>query len=265
MKPAIWVTCCAAVAVLLAANVSAQLGLQSVTEQAAQSVEAEQSVVPVLEPTVAAGAHNSCQCVGESHSPSVAKIKQALRGSLKSEGLEFTDTTLEEVVIFLEEEYGIPVEINTGALEEIGIDVQKPVTRSLHGISLGAALRLLLHPIQLTYIVQDEVLIITTPEEAERHLVTCVYDVRDLLPQARNGADFDSLIDTIVSCIATESWAENGGGEADIRPLQPGFLVVSQTAPVHDEIRELLNIVRQMKSLPVQAAAETTIDPSLAK
>jgi hypothetical protein len=147
-------------------------------------------------------------------------------------------------------------------LEDICIDVQKPVSTSLHGISLGAALRLLLHPVQLTYIVQDEVLMITTPEEAERHLVTCVYDVRDLLPQSRSGADFDSLIDTIVSCIATESWAENGGGEADIRPLRPGFLVVSQTAPVHDEIRELLNIVRQMKSQPVQAAADEVVTES---
>jgi hypothetical protein len=38
-------------------------------------------------------------------------------------------------------------------------------------------------------------------------------------------ADFDSLIDLIVSTVATETWAENGGGEAEVRPFPTGVLV----------------------------------------
>jgi hypothetical protein len=38
-------------------------------------------------------------------------------------------------------------------------------------------------------------------------------------------ADFESLIDLIVSTVATETWAENGGGEAEIRPFPTGVLV----------------------------------------
>jgi hypothetical protein len=38
-------------------------------------------------------------------------------------------------------------------------------------------------------------------------------------------ADFDSLIDLIVSTVAMSTWAENGGGEADIRPFPGGVLV----------------------------------------
>jgi hypothetical protein len=38
-------------------------------------------------------------------------------------------------------------------------------------------------------------------------------------------ADFDSLIDLIQSTVATETWAENGGGEAEIRPFPGGVLV----------------------------------------
>lgn len=38
-------------------------------------------------------------------------------------------------------------------------------------------------------------------------------------------ADFDSLIDLIVSTVHTETWAENGGGEAEIRPFPSGVLV----------------------------------------
>lgn len=38
-------------------------------------------------------------------------------------------------------------------------------------------------------------------------------------------ADFESLIDLIQSTVATETWAENGGGEAEMRPFPTGVLV----------------------------------------
>jgi hypothetical protein len=38
-------------------------------------------------------------------------------------------------------------------------------------------------------------------------------------------ADFDSLIDLITSTVATESWAENGGGQAEIRPFPTGVMI----------------------------------------
>jgi hypothetical protein len=49
-----------------------------------------------------------------------------------------------------------------------------------------------------------------------------------MLGNGRGGAanaDFDSLIDLIQSTVATETWSENGGGEADIRPFPNGVLV----------------------------------------
>jgi hypothetical protein len=42
---------------------------------------------------------------------------------------------------------------------------------------------------------------------------------------AAANADFDSLIDLITSTVATESWAENGGGQAEIRPFPTGVMV----------------------------------------
>jgi hypothetical protein len=38
-------------------------------------------------------------------------------------------------------------------------------------------------------------------------------------------ADFDSLIDLIESTVATDTWAETGGGEAEIRPFPTGAMV----------------------------------------
>lgn len=65
-------------------------------------------------------------------------------------------------------------------------------------------------------------------------------------------ADFDSLIDLIVSTIATETWAENGGGEAEIRPFPTNLsLVISQTQNVHEEIADLLEQLRRLQDLQV--------------
>jgi hypothetical protein len=38
-------------------------------------------------------------------------------------------------------------------------------------------------------------------------------------------ADFDTLIDLIQSTVAQETWAENGGGEAEMRPFPTGVIV----------------------------------------
>src|SRR6266850_591752 len=42
---------------------------------------------------------------------------------------------------------------------------------------------------------------------------------------AAANADFDSLIDLIQATVANETWAENGGGTAEMRPFPGGVLV----------------------------------------
>ena len=109
------------------------------------------------------------------------RIESALRSPLRGTGLDFTDTPLEEVVNLLQDDYDIPIQIDVPALDEIGIAPDEPVTINLHGVSLRSALRLMLKNLQLTYIIQDEVLMITTPEAADQELVVKVYPVADLV------------------------------------------------------------------------------------
>lgn len=186
-----------------------------------------------------------CLCVGESdETSSVAKIKLALSKPLKGTGLDFTEQPLEDIVNFLQEEYDIPIHVDVPALEDSGLTPDEPMSCNVQNVSLRSALRLLLKQKGLTWVIENEVLTITTPEVAETSLVTCVYDVRDLV---NNPKSFEALVDAIISCIATGTWAENGGGEAEVRPIQPGLLVVSQMAVVHDEIAELLTAIRKMR------------------
>jgi len=189
---------------------------------------------------------NFCKCVGEADSAAVERIERALRAPLHSQGLDFTEIPLQEVVTTIQDEYGIPIKIDQIHLEEIGLNSDENVNVNLHNISLRSALNLMLRDLQLTYHIQDEVLMITTPQVAEEHLKTCVYDVSSLTGE--RDSQLDAIIDSIVSCIARDSWAKNGSGEAEIRAVKPGMLVISQTTAVHEQIRNLLEALRQIRA-----------------
>jgi general secretion pathway protein D len=65
-------------------------------------------------------------------------------------------------------------------------------------------------------------------------------------------ADFDSLIDLITSTVAQDTWAENGGGQAEVRPFPTNLsLVISQTQAVHEQIADLLSQLRRLQDLQV--------------
>jgi hypothetical protein len=189
-----------------------------------------------------AAAIPTCLCVGQGDQAQLKRIKQALRSPLQGSGLQFQEVPLEQVVASLKDQYDIEVQIEVPALDDIGLSVEDPVTVDLRNISLQSALRLMLGTLHLTYVIRDEVLVITTPEEAESRLSLCIYDVRDLVGSGGS----DALVDTIVACVATDTWAENGGKVADIRLLPRGLLVIAQTQSNHDEIRQLLHALSKL-------------------
>ena len=68
----------------------------------------------------------------------------------------------------------------------------------------------------------------------------------------RASADFDSLIDLIVSTVEHDSWMENGTGEGEIQPFPTNLsLVISQTQRVHEQIADLLEQLRRLQDLQV--------------
>jgi hypothetical protein len=187
-----------------------------------------------------------CQCVNRDSSAATKRIELALAGPLHSAGFDYADRPLQDVVTQLGEEYGIPIQLNKTALEEAGIQTDTKVAINLHNISLRSALKLTLRTLQLTWVIQNEVLMITTKEDAEKDLDTCVYNVQGLVDDA-DPKSIEALIDVIVSCVSTDSWAENGGGQAEVRPLPSGLLIVSQTQAIQEEVSTLLNKIRKMR------------------
>ena len=95
--------------------------------------------------------------------------------------LKFIDEPLENVVDILKQKHSIPIVIDLRALDDLGLTPDIPVTKNLESVSLRSGLRLLLQDLDLTYMIKDEVLQITTPDAAETNLVTKVYPVGDLV------------------------------------------------------------------------------------
>jgi hypothetical protein len=187
-----------------------------------------------------------CQCVNRDNSASTKRIEQALAGPLHSVGLDYTDQPLQDIASQLSDEYNIPIQLDKTALEEAGIATDSKITIAVHNISLRSALKLALRTAQLTWIIQDEVLMITTKERAEKEFDTCVYNVQGLVDDA-DPKSVKALIDVICACVAVDTWAANGGGQAEVRPLPSGLLVISQTPAVQEDVSALLNKIRQMR------------------
>ena len=114
-------------------------------------------------------------------SESEEAISAALTSPLTSAGLDFQDTPLEEIVAFLRDEYEIEIQLDTQALDDFGLGPDEPVSVNLRNISLRSAMRLMLKPLELTYVIDDEVLLITTEDEALTRLSVKVYPVADLV------------------------------------------------------------------------------------
>ena len=110
--------------------------------------------------------------------PLEARIREQLRTPTS---VEFIETPLAEAVDYLKDLHGIEIQLDVKALEEAGISGDVPIGGKLNGVSLRTALRLILRPLDLTYLVEDEVLLITTVDVASQKIVAKVYPVDDLV------------------------------------------------------------------------------------
>ncbi len=105
------------------------------------------------------------------------KIREALE---QDTSLEFIETPLQDVVDFLEDRHNIEIELDTRALDVMGIGSDTPVTRELRGVTLGFALKLMLRDLDLTYQIDEEVVLITSREKADRKESVRIFAIGDL-------------------------------------------------------------------------------------
>lgn len=81
--------------------------------------------------------------------------------------LDFKAQPLADVVDYLETRHGIEIRFDGEALSRQNIRTDAPVTRQLRGVALRSALRLLLSEMDLTFVIRNQALWITTKAAAE--------------------------------------------------------------------------------------------------
>ena len=95
--------------------------------------------------------------------------------------LDYKDTPLKQILDDLQVTTGVNIVPDEPALNEAGISLDKPVTMKLEGVALKSALNLLLHQVHLTYVIGDEVLKVTTEDQARGRMEVKTYQVLDLI------------------------------------------------------------------------------------
>jgi len=220
------------------------------------------AVVLPAQPGSCSGAEcpSAVQKVYPEKGPAEEKIEKALDSPT---AMEFVETPMLEIIEFLKKLHAIEIQIDRRALDDVGVGVDTPITRNLKGISLRSALQLILRDMELTYLVKDEVLLITTREMVENSslMMTKVYPVGDLLGLYDGGSgvagDFGLLIKTITTSICPDSWEDMGGpGSVSVAPFEGvDALVVMQTYEIHRQVTALLMNLRKAASDNCQAAA----------
>jgi hypothetical protein len=109
-------------------------------------------------------------------------VEEKLRRALdKPTNVEWLELALEDCVTYLSEFHSINIILDKAKLTEEGVALDQPITLKLQGVTLRSVLKLLLEPVQLTYMIENEVMKITTSASAADKLSTRVYPVGDLV------------------------------------------------------------------------------------
>jgi hypothetical protein len=187
--------------------------------------------------------------------------------------LEFDNAPLSDLVSWLRETTRLNLQLDNKALEEAGILADAPVTINLKGISLRSGLNLILRDREMTWVIHDDVLLLSTEAQAETILETTIYPVADLVAppatsdtlRSRQSPDFHTLIDVISAIIAPSGWSDVGGSGTILFDRRTKSLVVSQTVAVHEQIAALLadlRAARDQQFFPerAHAAAKPPLD-----
>jgi len=167
----------------------------------------------------------------------------------------FSEAKLTEVAAELGKQLKINILVDRLALEELGVTPDSPVSISLKDVKLKSALKFILRDLNLTYIIRDEVLWITSQDACEASLDNRIYWFEGTGFTHESINDCVSLIHTT---IAPNTW-EALGGPSSISSMPKNSrpaIVIATTQVVHEQIENLLESLRQVTFGP-----ELVIEP----
>lgn len=139
--------------------------------------------------------------------------------------------------------------IDKKSVDDLGIDLRKPVSLQANGVASRTVLRQILASQGLTFVVKDQVIQVVDVEKAKNMLVTRVYYLGDvvqgvgpfagsltwgpLVDFQQTMANVDAIMKSIRTSIDPLSWKENGGPASVTFHFPSMSIIVRASAEVH--------------------------------
>ena len=184
-------------------------------------------------------------------SRSVEAIKQALK---KQANFDLGRVSLKDAIDQVGHQYDIEVQFDSNGLRDVAIDpTATPVDLTIKNVALRSALDLMLSQFSLTFVIKDEVLLITSKDKASTMLETRLYDVHDIVAhEGENHTEivsFDPLLDAVRMGVNPPSWDVNGGPCSLMSFNSNGIcgLIVVQTFHGQEQVENLLGQLLRLK------------------
>jgi hypothetical protein len=198
---------------------------------------------------------------------------EAIRNILLSKvNLNFDAISLAAVLDDLRQTQHVKFYIDSAALKDAGVDPATfLISFTAKDITLRSALDRILHTCNLTWVVGNEVLLITTREKADSMLMLALYPIADVLSRGETAGDDSEedpttsqtvmLVGNITNNIAPLSWSDQGGPGTLEEYGNGALLVVSQNQEIHDRIANLLSQLRELHHKQQEEATKQPARP----
>jgi len=166
---------------------------------------------------------------------------ESLRAALdKRVSINVNETPLSSVIQDLEKQVGADIRLDKKTLSDIGFRERTPFTLKMNDQTLRTILRTLLMKRELSWMIRDNVVWITTEETIHASRKTAVFDVRDL---SRDETEAEALKQAIESQ-SGGPWEMVDGEDGSISFPNPGCMVVTNSERYLDEVLPLLENYR---------------------
>jgi type II secretory pathway component GspD/PulD (secretin) len=148
-------------------------------------------------------------------------IEQSIERKLTTPvNMNFKDQSLKDAIEILGNVNNVNIYTDMAALDAAGVNLSQPTSLKVENISLKSALNLLLKQAKLTYVIKDEVLQITTEDEARGKLKQVTYPVADLVIMPSDGTvPNTSTFEYALSRAGNPQGVSNQGAVPYLNPL----------------------------------------------
>ncbi|MCX7423454.1 MAG: serine/threonine-protein kinase [Planctomycetia bacterium] len=188
-----------------------------------------------------------------------AFVRQQLAKNME---VNLTDSPLTDVTAYMADLLNVQVLIDHERLDEAKITTDEIVTLTLNNVTGEVALLRMLKPLQLTTRVDRGVLVITTIAAEQQHLLTKVYDVRNLLAR---GLTPSGLLTSLQETGTSGPWQNQNPEKTSGRAMifADTLLVMSQSATNHEDATKFLaSLKAQLSDRPEVPLANVAELPS---